>query len=44
MFPLSLVKIAQIVKKWQQLLRIQDSGDRHLEFWALSLFDVIDVF
>jgi len=31
MFPLILVTIGQIVKKWQQFLEIQDRGDSHLE-------------
>jgi len=31
MFPLSLVTIGQILKKWQQLFEIQDGGGRHLE-------------
>jgi len=44
MFPLSLVKIGQIVKKWQTWFKIQDGGGRHREFWVLSLFDIIDVF
>jgi len=35
MFPLILVTIDQIVKKWQQFFEIQDGGDRHLEFWKL---------
>jgi len=44
MFPLSLVKIGQIVKKYQQLFEIQDGGGRHLELWLRRLFfDVTDV-
>jgi len=31
MFPLILVKIGQILKKWQQFFEIQDGGSRHLE-------------
>jgi len=31
MFPLILVTIGQIVKKWQQCFEIQDGGSRHLE-------------
>jgi len=31
MFPLILVTIDQIVKKWQQFFKIQDGGSRHLE-------------
>jgi len=31
MLPLSLVKIGQIVKKWQPCFEIQDGGGRHLE-------------
>jgi len=44
MFPLSLAKIGQIVKKWQQLIKIQDGGSRYRELWVLSFFDVIDMF
>jgi len=44
MFPLNLVKIGQIVKKWQQFIKIQEGGGRHLELWVLSLFDVVRVF
>jgi len=38
MFPLRLVKIGQIVKKWQQLFEIQDYGGRHLELWLRRFF------
>jgi len=38
MFPLSLVKIGQIVYKWQQLFEIQDGGGRHLELWLRIFF------
>jgi len=31
MFPQIMVKIGQIVKKWQKLFEIQDGGGRHLE-------------
>jgi len=31
MFPISLVKVDQIVKKWQQLFEIQDGGGRLFE-------------
>jgi len=44
MFPLILVTIGQIVKKWQQFFEIQDRGGRHLELWLLGFFDVADVF
>jgi len=44
MFPLILVTIGQILKKWQQLFEIQDGGGRHLELWLLRFFIVIDVF
>jgi len=50
MFPLSLVKIDRIVKKWQlcfeivEAARIQDGGDSHLEFLKLCIPDVIDIF
>jgi len=40
MFPLSMVKIGQVVKKWQQFFKIQDGGSRHLELWVLNLFNV----
>jgi len=30
-FPLILVAIAQMLKKWQQFFEIQDGGNRHLE-------------
>jgi len=44
MLPLSLVRIGQVVKKWQHFFKIQEGGRRHLELWVLSVFDVIDVF
>jgi len=44
MFPLSLVKIGQIVKTWQQFFEIQDGGDRHLELLLCRFFDVTNVF
>jgi len=44
MFPLSLVKIGQIVKKWQPCFEIQDGSGRHLDLWLLRFFDVTDVF
>jgi len=31
MFPLFLVTIGQILKKWQQFFEMQDGGSRHLE-------------
>jgi len=31
MFPLILVMMGQILKKWQQFFKIQDGGSRHLE-------------
>jgi len=40
MFPLSLVKIGQIVKKWQPCFEIQDGSGRHLEFLKLCISDV----
>jgi len=43
MFPLILVTIGQIVKKWQQFFEIQDGGDRHLQFLKLCVYDVIDM-
>jgi len=43
MFPLSLVKIGQIVNTWQHLFDIQDGGDRHLEFLKLCICDVIEM-
>jgi len=30
--------------KWQQFFKIQDGGDRHLEFLKLYISDVIDMF
>jgi len=44
MFPLTLVQIGQIVKKWQTFFKIQYGGGRHLELWVLNLFDIINVF
>jgi len=44
MFPLILLTIGQILKKWQQLFEIQDGGGRHLELWLLIFFSIIDVF
>jgi len=44
MLPLILVMMGQIVKKCQQFYDIQDGGDRHLELWLLSFFDITDVF
>jgi len=44
MFSQILVKIGQIVKKWQQCFEIQDGGGRHLELCLLRFFDVTDVF
>jgi len=43
MFPLILVMIGKIVKKWQQFFEIQDGGDRRLEFSKVCIFDVIDI-
>jgi len=43
MFPLSLVKIGQIVKKWQPCFEIQDGDGRHLQLRILRFFDDIDV-
>jgi len=44
MFKLSLVKIGQIVKKWQPCFENQDDGGRHLEFLKLCISGVIDMF
>jgi len=44
MFPLSLVKIDQIVKKWQPCFEIQDGGGHHLELRVLIYFDGTDVY
>jgi len=44
MFPLSLVKIVQIVKKWQPCFEIQNGGERYLEFCKLCISDVIEMF
>jgi len=38
MFPLSLVKIGQIVKQWQQLFEIPDGGGRRIELWVRRFF------
>jgi len=35
--------IGQIVKKWQSFFKIQDGGDRHLDFFKLCISDVIDM-
>jgi len=43
MLPLSLVKIGQTVKKWQQLFEIPDGGDRQLDFLKLCISDVIEM-
>ena len=37
-FPPNLVKIGQILKKRQQLFKIQDCGSRHLELKSLFVF------
>jgi len=44
MFSLSLVKIGQIIQKWQSCFEIQDGGGRHLELRILRFFDNTDVF
>jgi len=44
MFSQMLVKIDQIVNKWQQFFEIHDGGGRHLELWLRRFFDVTDVF
>jgi len=45
MIPLSLVKIGQIVRKWQQLFEIQDESGHLLDLWLRRFFDVTaDVF
>jgi len=36
--------ISQIVTKWQPFFKIQDGGDRHLEFLKICISDVIDMF
>jgi len=43
MFSQSLVKIGQIVKKWQQFFEIHDSGGRHLDLWLGKFVDVTNV-
>jgi len=43
MFSQLLVKIGQIVKKWQQFFEIQDDGDGHLEFLKLCISDDSDL-
>jgi len=43
MFPLILVTIGQIVKKWQHFFEIQDGGDSYLQFLKLCISDVIDM-
>jgi len=44
MFPLSYVKIDQIVQKWQPCFEIQDGGGRHIELRILRFFENTDVF
>jgi len=44
MFSQMLVKIDQIVKKWQQFFEIKDGGGRHLAFWLRRLLTFTDVF
>jgi len=44
MFPLILVMIGQIVKRWQLFFEIQDGGEHHLEFLQICISDVIDMF
>jgi len=36
--------IGQIVIKWQPFFKMQDGGDRHLEFFQICITDVIDMF
>jgi len=43
-FPLNLAMIGQIVTKWQPFFKIQDGGDRHLEFSQICISDVIGMF
>jgi len=43
MFPLSLVKIGQIVKKGQPCFEIEYGGGRHLEWRLLRFFQDTDV-
>jgi len=38
MFPLSLVKIGQILNKRQLFLEIQNGGGRHIDLWLLKIF------
>ena len=42
--PPSLVRIGQMVKKWQQFFEIHDGGSHHLEFWWMCVFDMTIVF
>ena len=39
-FPLKLVRIGTIEKKWQQYFDIHDGGDRHLDFCCICSFDM----
>jgi len=36
--------ISQIVMKWQSFFKIQDGGDRHLEFLQICISNVVDMF
>jgi len=36
--------ISQIVTKWQPFFKIQDGGDRPVEFLQICIFDNIDTF
>jgi len=36
--------ISQIGTKWQLFFKIQDGGDRHLEFLQMCIYNVIDMF
>jgi len=43
-FPLNLLKIGQMVNKWQLFFEIQDGGGPHLELWLLRFVNVAYVF
>jgi len=36
--------IGRIIMKWQPFFKIQDGGDRHLEFLQIYISDVIGMF
>ena len=37
-FPPNLVRIGEVIKKWQQFFENQDGGSRHLIFWLLCYY------